>query len=99
MGVKTRKRKKGANHMKKRALRKPKESSGVLAAIPEKRTAVERVVFGEPATYKARHALDRVQFWGGISLLMLAVVLFAKGAGTTMFMGAALGGVLAVLIE
>ena len=48
---------------------------------------------------KVRHALDRMHFWGGVSMLILAGVLFLHGVEASMFMGTALGGALAMFIE
>jgi len=48
---------------------------------------------------EAKHALDRMSFWGGMSLLLLAVVLFAHGVGAITYMGAGLAGTLALMIE
>ncbi len=47
----------------------------------------------------ARHALDRMHFWGGISLLILAVVLSVNGVADITYLSTGVAGVLAVLIE
>lgn len=48
---------------------------------------------------EARHALDRMHYWGGAILLILAGVLFLNGVDPKMFMGVGLAGALASMIE
>jgi len=48
---------------------------------------------------EGRHALDRMSFWGGISLFLLAAVLFTHGGEATTYMAAGLAGTLAMMIE
>lgn len=47
----------------------------------------------------ARHALDRMHFWGGISLLTLAVVLSLNGVADITYLSTAFAGTLALFIE
>lgn len=46
-----------------------------------------------------RHPTDRPSMWGGVSLMLLSGVLFLNGIGETTVLSAALGGLLAMLME
>lgn len=68
-----------------------------LAEIARLEQAVESEVSREVES--ARHALDRMPFWGGVCLLALSVVLFLNGVWDVTYLSTGLAGVLALFFE
>jgi len=68
-----------------------------LAEIAKLEHAVESEVSREVES--ARHALDRMPFWGGMSLMVLSVVLFSNGVGEVTYLATGLAGVLSLIYE
>lgn len=77
------------------AVRQAKETP--LQEIVELEHKVEKEITREVEV--ARHALDRMQFWGGMSLLTLSVVLSIHGVAEITYLSTALAGMLAMVFE
>jgi|GEM_PF-3325614 len=90
---------------RKAKVAREKKSDQRIAPSLERTIEAEKVTiqtFEEKAVQKAaevRHALDRMPFWGGVSLLMLATTLYVNGIDATLFMGCGLAGILAMILE
>ena len=85
-------RKRSAPYMKmseQRSARKPE---------PE-RVAPREIKAAAGKVAEAKHVLDRMPFWSGLSMLMLATVMYINGIDATLYMGCGLCGVLAMMLE
>ena len=71
-----------------------------MAGRKSKRTVAARVAAVEEKIVQAeRHALNRMHYWAGVIFLMLAGVMALHGVGDILYLGTALGGMLACIFE
>jgi len=85
--------------LRKPARKGPSSLDAVITARQEFAASLEEPPFLAAVESAERHALDRMHFWGGVSLMALSSVMFVHGVDPTVFLGTALGGGLAMLLE
>ena len=74
------------------AIRKGRSGLGAKLIAAEHRLGQEMVEV-------EKHALDRMHYWAGVGLLLLATVLALHGAADVVYLSTAFGGTLACIFE